>query len=219
MVKIAPSILLADFSKLGEEIKSVESADYLHIDVMDGVFVPNISIGLPVLESVRRITGMTLDIHLMITKPSRYIAQFANAGGDIIVFHVEAEAPENIMSAIEYIHKLDKKAGLSIKPDTPVGALLPYIEALDMVLVMTVEPGFGGQRFIAEMLPKISELRHIIDSRGIYCDIEVDGGLNLETAKLCIEAGANVLVAGNDIFCAPDRAERIAALRAARPEG
>ena len=215
MVKIAPSILSADFSKLGEEIISVESADYLHFDVMDGMFVPNISIGLPVLESLRKITEMTLDIHLMITSPSRYITQFASAGSDIIVFHVEAEEPEKAAAAIASIRSLGKKAGLSIKPGTPVEALLPYIHELDMVLVMTVEPGFGGQKFIAETLPKISELRRIIDSRKLDCDLEVDGGVNPETAGLCIGAGANILVAGKDIFSAPDRAARIAALRAA----
>ena len=215
MIKIAPSILSAVFSKLGKEIKSVESADYLHFDVMDGVFVPNISIGIPVLESVRAITGMTLDVHLMITSPARYVARFAEAGGDIIVFHVEAETPDNIPSAIKTIHDLGKKAGLSIKPGTPAESLFPYIETLDMVLIMTVEPGFGGQKFIAGTLSKISELRRIINGREIKCDVEVDGGINPETSKLCIEAGANVLVAGNDIFRAKDRAVRIAGLRSA----
>ena len=213
MIKIAPSILSADFTKLGEEIETVESADYLHFDVMDGVFVPNISIGIPVLESLRKSTGMTLDVHLMITSPARFVARFAEAGGDIIVFHVEAETTENTLSAIEHVRRLGKKAGLSIKPNTPAEALFPYIDACDMVLVMTVEPGFGGQKFITSTLPKITELRRIIDGRGLNCDIEVDGGVNLETAKLCVEAGANVLVAGNDIFTAPDRTARIAALR------
>ena len=214
MIKIAPSILSADFTKLGDEIKSIQSADYLHFDVMDGVFVPNISIGLPVLSSVRKITGMTIDIHLMITSPARYVAQFAQAGGDIIVLHVEAETPENILVAIEDAKKLGKKAGLSIKPNTPVEALFPYLSECDMVLVMTVEPGFSGQKFIASTLPKISELRRIIDDRGFTCELEVDGGINVETAKLCIDAGANVLAAGNDIFSSHDRAKRIAELRA-----
>ena len=214
VTRVAPSILSADFSKLGEEIRSIESADYLHFDVMDGMFVPNISIGLPVLESVRKITEMTLDVHLMIASPSRYIAQFANAGGDIIVFHVEAETPDKISSAIEDAHRLGRKAGLSIKPNSPAEALFPYLDICDMVLVMTVEPGFGGQKFMTSTLPKISELRRLVDARGLSCDIEVDGGINPETAKLCIEAGANVLVAGNDIFRSPDRAARIAELRA-----
>ncbi|MDR0490101.1 MAG: ribulose-phosphate 3-epimerase [Oscillospiraceae bacterium] len=216
MVKIAPSILTADFSKLGEEINSVKSADYLHFDVMDGVFVPNISIGLPVLERVRTITDMTLDIHMMITSPARYAARFAEAGGDIVVFHVEAETKDNIFSAIESVRKLGKKPGLSVKPGTPAEALLPYIDALDLVLVMTVEPGFGGQEFIAGMLPKISELRRIIDDRALDCEIEVDGGIDPETAKLCVQAGADVLAAGSSIFRSHDRAAQIRALRVVR---
>ena len=215
MIKIAPSLLSADFTKLGDEIISVSSADYLHFDVMDGIFVPNISIGLPVLSSVRKTTDMALDAHLMIAAPARYTARFAQAGADIVVFHVEAETGENILAAIGELHKLGKKAGLSIKPGTPAEALQPYIETLDLVLVMTVEPGFGGQEFIAAALPKIQELRHEIDRRGLVCEIEVDGGINPETAKLCIDAGANVLVAGSDIFKSPDRSARIAALRSA----
>ena len=215
MIKVAPSILSADFTKLGREIHSVSSADYLHIDVMDGMFVPNISIGLPVLESVREVTEMTLDVHLMIASPARYTARFAKAGGDIIVFHVEAETPENIRSAIDELHKLGKKAGLSVKPGTPVVDLMPYIDELDLVLVMTVEPGFGGQGFIADMLPKISKLRSLIQNRGLDCELEVDGGINPGTAELCVRAGANVLVAGNDIFSASDRASRITELRSA----
>ena len=214
MIKIAPSILAADFTKLGEEIRTVESADYLHFDVMDGLFVPNISIGLPVLGSVRKITDKTLDVHLMITSPARYTARFASAGADIVVFHVEAETPQGIRSAIDELHKLGKRAGLSIKPGTPSDALLPYIDSLDLVLVMTVEPGFGGQEFIASTLPKIADLRKIIDDRGLACELEVDGGINTRTAKLCIDAGANVLVAGSDIFGETDRAARIAELRA-----
>ena len=215
MIKIAPSILSADFTKLGEEIKSVDSADYLHFDVMDGLFVPNISIGLPVLGSVRQIAETQLDVHLMITSPARYTARFAEAGADIVVFHVEAETPENTLSAINELHKLGKKAGLSIKPGTPVEALGPFIEKIDVALVMTVEPGYGGQKFISSMLPKISALRLAIDNRSLGCEIEVDGGINDKTAKLCIDAGADVLVAGSDIFHSSDRAGRIAALRSA----
>ena len=213
MIKIAPSILSADYIRLGEEIKSVESADYLHFDVMDGVFVPNLSIGIPVLESVRKFTKMTLDVHLMITSPYRFVKTFANAGADIIVFHVEAETKENIGAAIDEIHELSKKVGLSIKPETPISALEAYIDKLDMVLVMTVEPGYGGQKFIMETLPKISELRDLITNRKSDCEIQVDGGINLETARLCINAGANVLVAGSDIFGKADRAARITQLR------
>ena len=215
MIKIAPSILSADFTRLGDEIKSVNSADYLHFDVMDGVFVPNISIGLPVLESVRAITDMPLDVHLMITSPARYTAGFAEAGADIVTFHIEAETAENTKRALDELHKLGKKAGLSVKPDTPAEVLLPYIDSLDLVLVMTVEPGFGGQRFIDAVLPKISELRRTIDSLGLICEIEVDGGINPETARSCINAGAGVLVAGNDIFNSHDRPAQISALRAA----
>jgi len=217
MIKIAPSILSADFTILGDEINSVKSADYLHFDVMDGVFVPNISIGLPVLESVRGVTRMTLDAHLMITAPHRYIRRFADAGADIITFHAEAEKAENIYSAIGEIHRLGKKAGLSVKPGTPAEALAPYINALDLVLLMSVEPGFGGQEFMAAVLPKITELRRVIDVDGLVCEIEVDGGINPDTAKLCIRAGADVLVAGNDIFRSRDRQARITELRGAPP--
>jgi ribulose-phosphate 3-epimerase len=213
MVKIAPSLLSADFTKLGDEIETVKSADYLHFDVMDGVFVPNISFGLPVLESVRKITDMTLDVHLMLAAPSQYTARFAAAGGDIITFHVEAEAPEITCATISELHKLGKKAGLSVRPETPAEALLPYIDTLDLVLVMTVEPGYGGQEFIAAMLPKVTQLREIIDSRGLKCELEVDGGINHDTAKLCIAAGADVLVAGHDVFHTADRAAHIKELR------
>ena len=213
MAKIALSILTADFAKLGEEIDSISSADYLHFDVMDGVFVPNISIGLPVLESVRKTTNMPLDAHLMITSPARYTARFAEAGADIVVFHVEAETENNTRSAIKELHDLGKKAGLSVKPGTPAEALLPYIDTLDIALVMSVEPGFGGQRFMNGTLPKIIELRRIIDSIGSKCEIEVDGGINLETAKQCVAAGVDVLVAGSDVLSSRDRAVHIAKLR------
>jgi len=213
MIKIAPSILAADFTKLGDEIKSVESADYLHFDVMDGVFVPNISFGFPVLEAVRQITNMVLDVHLMIDRPIRYIDKFAEAGADIITFHFESDESNNIQKTITEIHKNGKKAGLSIRPETPVQELMPYIDSLDLILVMTVEPGYGGQKFISDVLPKISELRNIITDRGLDCELEVDGGIDFETAKLCIAAGANVLVAGVDVFRAADRAAHIAELR------
>ena len=213
MVKIAPSILSADFSRLGEDILSVSSAEYLHFDVMDGIFVPNISIGIPVLASVRKFTDMTLDVHLMITEPVRYVRRFAENGADIVTFHVEADAPERIAEAIKEVRDCGKKVGLTVKPGTPASALLPYIDELDLALVMTVEPGFGGQKFMADMLPKIEMLRREIDCRGLSCELEVDGGINPDTARLCIDAGADVLVAGSDVFKAADRAARIAQIR------
>jgi len=213
MIKIAPSILAADITDLSGEIQSVSNADYVHFDVMDGVFVPNTSFGLQALKDVRKMTDMVLDVHLMIESPSKHVESFAKEGGDIITFHLEAEEPDDIRKAIKMIQELEKKAGLSIKPDTPAKALLPYIDALDLVLVMTVEPGYGGQEFISAMLPKIAEVRSIIDERELDCELEVDGGINHITAKLCIEAGANVLVAGSDVFAAADRTTHINELR------
>ena len=213
MNRISPSILAADFSKLGSEIESVKNADYIHFDVMDGVFVQNISFGFPVLESVRAITDKTLDIHLMIESPSRYVSRFVDAGGDIITFHVEAETTGKLRETINDIHKKGKKAGLSLKPETPSCAVKPYIELLDIVLVMTVEPGYGGQEFIPEMLLKVRELRSLIDKYKPGCELEVDGGINLETARLCVDAGATVLVAGIDVFNTTDRAAHIEQLR------
>jgi ribulose-phosphate 3-epimerase len=213
LIKIAPSILAADFTRLGEEILSVRDADNLHFDVMDGVFVPNISVGIPGLESVRKFTGMTLDVHLMITQPLRYVEMFIDAGADIVVIHAEADTAENTAEALRRIKSRGKKAGLSIKPATPAESLNPYIELLDRILVMTVEPGFGGQSFMADQLGKVSALREIINRRGLVCDLEVDGGVNTKTAKLCVDAGADVLVAGSAVFGAEDRAGRIRELR------
>jgi len=213
MQKVAPSILAADFTKLKEEIESVQNADYLHFDVMDGMFVENISFGFPVLESVRKVTTMTLDVHLMIESPARYTARFAKAGADIVNFHVEAETEENTKKAIKEIHRLGKKAGLTIKPNTPADALLPYVDTLDLILVMTVEPGYGGQKFKSTMLEKVTYLKTIIERRNLKCEIEVDGGINLETAEQCVRAGANVLVAGEYIFKATDKATLISNLQ------
>lgn len=213
MIKISPSLLSCDFARLGEEIKTVENADYLHFDVMDGVFVPNISIGLPVLESVRKITDIPLDVHLMITEPSRYAAKFAEAGADIVTFHIEADDPADIARAIAGVHSVGKRVGVALKPATPFEIVIPYISLLDMVVVMTVEPGFGGQKFMADQMPKLNALRKLIDERNPQCELEVDGGVNPETAKICIQNGANVLVAGNDVFKAENRPERIRQLR------
>ena len=213
MIKIAPSILAADFAKLGEDINSISTADYLHFDVMDGIFVPNISIGIPVLQSVRKYTDMVLDVHLMITEPVRYVERFAEAGADIVVVHLESDTPENITAAVDKIKACGKKAGIAIKPKTPAEELLPYMDKLDLALVMTVEPGFGGQKFMADMMPKVRLLREYINTHGLDCELEVDGGVNPETAAVCINAGANVLVAGSDVFKASDRDARIKQLR------
>ncbi|MBQ8830803.1 MAG: ribulose-phosphate 3-epimerase [Oscillospiraceae bacterium] len=213
MTKIAPSILSADFTKLGQDIDSIKTADYLHFDVMDGIFVPNISIGIPVLESVRKYTDMVLDVHLMITEPVKYVERFADAGADIVVFHLEADTPENIALAVQKVKAKGKKVGISIKPKTPAEELIPYMKDLDLALVMTVEPGFGGQKFMADMMPKVELLRKYIDENGLDCELEVDGGVNPETAAVCRAAGANVLVAGSDVFKAADRAARIKSLR------
>ena len=215
MIKISPSLLSCDFTQLGEELKTVKTADYLHFDVMDGLFVPNISVGFPVLESVRSATAIPLDVHLMIVEPSRYAARFAEAGADIVTFHVEADEPESIARAIAGVHSAGKRVGLALKPATPYEAVLPYISLLDMIVVMTVEPGFGGQSFMADQMPKLRHLRELINERNPACELEVDGGVNPETAKICVENGANVLVAGNDVFKATDRAARILLLRGA----
>ncbi len=215
MIKIAPSILSADFTRLGEEIEEIRTggADYIHFDVMDGVFVPNISIGIPVLKSVRKYTDMFLDVHLMIDKPVRYAEAFCKAGADLVMFHVEADSYQNISEAIDIVKSNGRKVGLSVKPKTPVAVLYPFIDRLDMVLVMTVEPGFGGQSFMHDQLPKISELRREIDRRGLACELEVDGGVDPVTARLVKDAGADVLVAGSAVFGKTDRAAQIAAIR------
>ncbi|ARK31046.1 ribulose-phosphate 3-epimerase [Halalkalibacter krulwichiae] len=213
MIKIAPSILSADFSKLGEDIKDVElgGADYIHVDVMDGHFVPNITIGPLVVEAIRPITTLPLDVHLMIENPDTYIPQFAKAGADIISVHVEA--CRHLHRTIHLIKDEGVKAGVVLNPATPVEVLEPIIDDVDLVLLMTVNPGFGGQRFIKSVLPKIKQVATLVKERGLSVEIEVDGGVNNETAKQCIEAGANVLVAGSAIYGKNDRAEAIAAIR------
>ena len=213
MIKIAPSILSADFSVLASELAAIQTADYVHIDVMDGVFVPNISLGIPVVKSLRRICSMTLDVHLMITKPIRFVDQFIDAGADILVFHLEADEPQNIRAAIDRAKARGIRVGLALKPKTPAALLMPYLADLDMVLIMTVEPGFGGQAFMSDQLDKIRETHALLQSIGVDRDLQVDGGINAETARLVTTAGANVLVAGEAVFGKPDRTAAIAALR------
>lgn len=213
MVKIAPSILSADFSKLGQEITDVEhgGADLIHIDVMDGHFVPNITIGPLVVQAVRPITELPLDVHLMIENPDQYLDAFAKAGADYITVHVEA--CRHLHRTIHHIKELGVKAGVVLNPATPVESILPIIDDVDMVLLMTVNPGFGGQKFIHSVLPKISQVKDLALARNLNLEIEVDGGVNEETAKLCIEAGASVLVAGSAVYNKKDRGQAITALK------
>jgi ribulose-phosphate 3-epimerase len=213
MVKIAPSILSADFSRLGEEIRDVENggADYIHIDVMDGHFVPNITIGPLIVEAIRPVTKLPLDVHLMIENPDQYIEAFAKAGADYITVHVEA--CRHLHRTIHFIKSFGVKAGVVLNPATPVETIQHVLSDVDMVLLMSVNPGFGGQAFISEVIPKISKLKEMIEEKGLQIEIEIDGGVNEKTAKLCIEAGATVLVAGSAIYNENDRAKAIAALK------
>ena len=209
MIKISPSILSADFANLERDIHRISDADYVHVDVMDGVFVPNISIGIPVLKSIRKVTDMFLDVHLMITKPVRYVEEFCDAGADLVTVHVESDFPENIQAAIDKIHAKGKKAGIVLKPKTTWEAVLPYIDQVELILVMTVEPGFGGQAFMPDMLPKVAALK------AAFPDllVEADGGISPKNIALCKEAGLDIAVAGSSVFRAADPADAIAAMK------
>ena len=213
MIKVAPSILSADFAHLGRDIEAISTADYVHVDVMDGLFVPNISIGIPVVKSIRPTTTLPLDVHLMIDRPVRYVEQFCDAGGDLITCHVEADTEENIHAAIDKIHAKGKKAGIVLKPKTTWEAVLPYIDQVELILVMTVEPGFGGQKFMADQMPKVAAIRKLINERNPACELEVDGGVAPDTCQTCIDAGANVLVAGSAVYKAEDIPALIKELR------
>ena len=208
MAKIAPSILSADFANLEAAIHNIEEngADWVHVDVMDGIFVPNITIGIPVVAALRKVTDLPLDVHLMIDRPVRYVEDFVKAGADYVTIHVEDDQPQNTLEALDKIHALGCKAGIVLKPKTPVEAAIPYLEKCDLILIMTVEPGFGGQSFMADMMPKLEQLREWLEDVNPDCLLEVDGGVDAKTHSVCKNAGAQVLVAGSAYFKAEDRA-------------
>ena len=209
MAKIAPSILSADFANLEAALHNIEEngGDWIHVDVMDGIFVPNITIGIPVVKSLRKVTDLPLDVHLMIDRPVRYVEEFVKAGADYVTVHVEADQPQNIMEALQKIRALGCKPAISLKPKTPAEVAIPYLEMVDMVLIMTVEPGFGGQKFMYDMMDKSRQIREWLDDINPECVIEVDGGVDYTTAPICKDAGIEVLVAGSAYFKADDRAK------------
>ena len=213
MIKISPSMLSCDFSRIGEEAEKIalSGADMLHLDVMDGHFVPNITFGAPVIKSIRNRTDIIFDVHLMISDPLKYAEDFVKAGADILTFHVESDS--DVKATIEKIKSLSCKVGLSIKPGTPVEAVFPYLDDIDMVLVMTVEPGFGGQSFMEDMMDKITLLKNKLDETGKTADIQVDGGINEDTVSVASRAGANVFVAGSAVFCTDSYEKAISSLR------
>lgn len=212
-MKIAPSVLSCDFSIMGSEVERITKAkaDYVHLDVMDGHFVPNITFGAPVIKYLRKYTDLPFDVHLMISEPLKYINDFANAGADIITFHVESDS--DIRATLDKIRSCGVKAGLVVKPNTPIETVFPYLDDLYMVLIMTVEPGFGGQSFMYDMMPKAEKLKAEINRRGLSTLIEADGGINADTIAVCAKAGVDISVSGTGIFKAPDAAEAIAELK------
>lgn len=218
MMKISPSILSCDYGKIAEELKDMElaGADYMHIDVMDGHFVPNLTLGAPVIKCIRKATDVPFDVHLMISEPLKYIDDFCDAGADIITFHTECDSP--IGETIEKILSRGVKASLTVKPKTPVEDIFPYLDKLSMVLVMTVEPGFGGQSFMEDMMAKVSALRNEINARGLDCEIEVDGGINEKTIAVAAAAGADVFVSGNALFSSADRKAAVEKFKAIATE-
>lgn len=208
MAKISPSILAADFANLERDVRNIaeNGGDWVHVDVMDGIFVPNISIGIPVVKALRKVTDLPLDVHLMIDRPIRYVEEFVKAGADWLTIHIEADQPQNTLDALDRIHALGCKAGIVLKPRTPAEAALPYLAKCDMILVMTVEPGFGGQKFMADQMPKLQKLRQMLRTVNPGCLLEVDGGVDATTHSVCKESGADVLVAGSAYYKAEDRA-------------
>lgn len=215
-MKIAPSLLSCDFSKMGEEIKRMDvcGADWMHLDVMDGHFVPNITFGAPVIKKVRGYTDKPFDVHLMISDPLKYADDFIDAGADIITFHIECDS--DIQQTIDRIKSKNVKVGLVIKPNTPANAVFPYLKDLDLVLVMTVEPGFGGQSFMADMLPKVAEIKAEAKRIGVDMPVEVDGGIGVNTIAQAADAGVDICVAGTAVFGAEDAAQAISELKAKR---
>ncbi len=216
MAKISPSILAADFVNLERDVRNIaeNGGDWVHVDVMDGIFVPNLSFGIPVVQALRRVTELPLDVHLMIDRPARYVEDFVKAGADWLTIHVEADQPHNTLEALDRIHALGCKAGIVLKPRTPAQVAIPYLEKCDMILVMTVEPGFGGQKFMADQMPKLRRLRRMLDEVNPGCLLEVDGGVDAQTQAICKENGAQVLVAGSAYFKAADRASFVRLVQA-----